>query len=205
MVRKVIQKVGSSPGWRVSVLTALIMVLGLETTFGALPARAERAWVRSEIRLNLRTGPGTQFRIVGVTKTGEGVTILDRGEDWTKIRVEQQDGVKEGWIPVGYLKPEPPPTIRLARAEGRVVALEKELATIQEEAEKLRKNNGILTTQEGEQQARIKELTMENMELRAGARYPEWITGAAILGAGMLAGAFMHRRSARRQPTRIRL
>ena len=41
------------------------------------PALAETAWVRSEVRLNVRTGAGTQFRIVGVVATGDSVDILD--------------------------------------------------------------------------------------------------------------------------------
>ncbi len=190
---------------RFSIIAATVFVVGMPLLFHAAPAHSEQAWVRREVRLNIRTGPGTQYRIVGVTKTNEEVSILERADGWTKIRVEQDDGAKEGWIQAGFLKPEAPPTIRLQLAEARVDALEKDLVALQEETEKLRKDSGILTTQAGEQQAKIKELTMENMELRAGARYPEWITGAAILGAGMLAGAFMHRRSARRQPTRIRL
>jgi hypothetical protein len=51
----------------------------------------------------------------------------------------------------------------------------------------------------------IKKLTVDNLELRAGARYPEWITGASILAAGMALGAMLHRSSGRRTPKRIRL
>jgi len=169
-------------------------------------AAAETGWVRSEIRLNVRTGPGTKYRIVGVAKTGDGVDILERSDDWTKIQVLDDEGKKtQGWIPEGYLNPVPPPTIRLAKAEARVTSLEEQLSGVQQEASKLRKNNQILSTQDGDQQGQIKQLTMENMELRAGARYPEWITGASIFAAGMLVGAVLHRNSVRRQPSRIRL
>jgi hypothetical protein len=43
------------------------------------------------------------------------------------------------------------------------------------------------------------------MKLHAGDRYPEWITGASILAAGMLLGSVLYRASTRRQQTRIRL
>lgn len=176
----------------------LLLLLSASSASGS-----EQGWVRGEIRLNLRTGPGTQFRIVGVAKTGDGVEILERAESWTKIRLLSEDEV--GWIPVGYLKPEPPPTLRLAEAEERATSLQEQLSELREETGKLRENNGILTAQDGEQQAEIKQLTMENMELHAGARYPEWITGASIFAAGMVLGAMLHRNSVRRQPTRIRL
>jgi len=188
-----------------SIGVLVLVVSGM--LLGAAPsALAETAWVRGEVRLNVRTGPGTQFRIIGLVSTGDEVDVVERGEDWTKIRVTDDDGeVKLGWIPEGYLRPDPPPTIRLSRAEDQVAALRGELDSLREETSQLRSDNQILTTQEGEQQSRIKQLTMENMELRAGARYPEWITGASIFAAGMVLGAWLHRNSARRQPTRIRL
>jgi len=153
-----------------SIGVLVLVVSGM--LLGAAPsALAETAWVRGEVRLNVRTGPGTQFRIIGLVSTGDEVDVVERGEDWTKIRVTDDDGeVKLGWIPEGYLRPDPPPTIRLSRAEDQVAALRGELDSLREETSQLRSDNQILTTQEGEQQSRIKQLTMENMELRAGAR-----------------------------------
>lgn len=169
-------------------------------------ALAEPGWVRGEVRLNIRTGPGNQFRIVGGVKTGDEVTVLERGEEWTKIQIRGEDGeIKAGWIPGGYLQSEPPASVQLEQVTGRMQTLEQELTTLKSESGKLRSDNEILTSQDGDQQSQIKQLTMENMELRAGARYPEWITGASIFAAGMVLGAWLHRNSARRQPTRIRL
>lgn len=182
-------------------VTAVVLLLA-----GGRPATAEQAWVRGEVRLNIRTGPGNQYRIIGLVKTGDAIDVLERGEDWTKIQIQQEDGsTKQGWIPGGYLNSEPPPTVQLERAQSRVETLEQELTTLKSETGKLRSDNEILTSQDGDQQSQIKQLTMENMELRAGARYPEWITGASIFAAGMVLGAWLHRNSARRQPTRIRL
>lgn len=182
------------------------LVAVLLVTLGVATSAAESGWVRSEIRLNIRTGPGTQYRIVGVAKTGDGVEIIERGESWTRIRLKNEAGeVKDGWIPEGYLKAQPPPTIRLQQAETRVIELEEEFGSLEAETDKLRKNNQLLTTQDSDQQSQLKHLTMENMELRAGARYPEWITGASIFAAGMLLGAMLHRNSVRHKPSRIRL
>lgn len=182
-----------------------LAVLGLLLGFGRA-ASAEAGWVRGEVRLNIRTGPGNQFRIIGAVKTGDEVAVLERGEEWTRIQIGTEDGEsKEGWIPAGYLQIEPPATVQLEQAVTRTEALEQELATLKSESGKLRADNETLASQDGNQQTQIKQLTMENMELRAGARYPEWITGASIFAAGMVLGAWLHRNSARRQPTRIRL
>lgn len=167
---------------------------------------AENGWVRGEIRLNIRTGPGTQFKIVGVAKTGDGVKVLERQEGWTKIRIPANSAQsKEGWIPKGYLKPTPPPTLRLAQAEEEVGRLSAELETLVQESDALRQKRDELTSADATQAAKIAELTQDNMRLRAGDRYPEWITGASILAAGMLLGSLIYRSSTRRQQTRIRL
>jgi len=136
-------------------------------------------------------------------RTGDEVEVQRKGDGWTKIRLVAED--KVGWIPDGYLQPEAPPGVRLEIAVTRASELETELEELRTEAEKLRKDNGILSGQDGQQQAKIKELTLQNMKLRAGARYPEWITGAAIFAAGMILGAILHRNSTRHKPTRIRL
>ena len=65
--------------WGVALLASAALL-----TMAGTEALAEQGWVRGEIRLNIRTGPGTQYRIVGGIKTGDGVGILDRRESWTK-------------------------------------------------------------------------------------------------------------------------
>lgn len=185
-------------GLAIFAAAALFLAAGAE-------ALADKGWVNRPVRIKVRKGASLNHKWWGVIESGHPVEILERGEKWTKIRTNIDGFERDGWIQVGYLRPEPPPTIRLERAETRVVMLEEELSELKGESTKLRDNNEILSTQDSDQQAKIKELTMDNMELRAGARYPEWITGASIFAAGMVAGAMVHRRSARRQPSRIRL
>jgi hypothetical protein len=67
------------------------------------------------------------------------------------------------------------------------------------------KTNEKLTSQDEGQRSEIDRLTRENYELRAGARWPEWIAGACLLSAGMIVGAILHRNSGRRPGPRIRL
>ena len=181
---------------------AIVAIATCVAALWAGAASAEYAWVRGEVRLNLRTGPGTQYRIVGVMQTGDGVSILKRAENWTQIRLE--DG-KEGWIPVGYLQPEPPPTVRLEQLEAQVVDLKQKLDATTTDADSLRESNTSLATRDSEQQSEIERLSLENLELKAGARWPEWITGGSILCVGMMLGALLHRNATRRPSSRIRI
>jgi uncharacterized protein YgiM (DUF1202 family) len=183
-----------------ALLTCGLLAAALVVPSGFV--HAESGWVKDELRLNLRSGPGTQYRIIGVIKTGDSAQILDRGDGWTKVRM---NGVDEGWLPAGYLQPDPPARIALSRSQARTSELEAALSALTGETQELRSTNSSLSETDEGQKSEIEHLTRENLELRAGARWPEWIAGACLLSAGMIVGAILHRNSGRRPGPRIRL
>jgi len=168
----------------------------------ALPAVAEPAWVSGEVRLNLRSGPGNQYRILGVLTTGDSLQVLERSEKWTKIRTAAGE---DGWIPGGYLNPQPPPAIRLEELEVEVASLRNVLESAESEASGLRRRSEELASNDSEQKTEIERLTKENYRLHAGERWAEWITGALVLSTGMALGALLSRISSRRGRQRLRL
>ncbi len=169
----------------------------------ALPATAaaERAWVKDEVRLNLRIGPDTKYKILGGLKTGDTVDIVARGDGWTQV----QFNGREGWIPAGFLQPEPPAGVQLERHLAETAELRERFSTLSTEVEELRSRNGELSSVEETQSEEIDRLTRENLELRAGARWPHWIAGASIFLAGSLIGIIVHWSTSRRTVRRIRL
>jgi uncharacterized protein YraI len=42
----------------------------------AQTAAAESGWVKGEVLLNIRTGPGTEYRPLGAISTGDRVEVL---------------------------------------------------------------------------------------------------------------------------------
>ena len=193
----------SSNPFRKASAQTLAMVVLAASLGAALPAAAENAWVKGEVRLNLRTGAGTQFRIVTGLKTGDKVAVLARNDSWTQVKVLESN--KVGWIPAGFLDAEPPPGLRLAQLEEEVNELRAQLTTTTEEASTLRTQNSEIAGRDGDQRSEIERLTHDNMRLRAGARWPYMIAGASILAAGMIVGAILHAMGGRRQRPRVRL
>lgn len=181
---------------------AFAILVGLLVGYIAASAAADAAWVKDELRLHVRSGPGNQFRIKRAITTGDRVQIVERGDGWTKVRMEDAE---EGWVPMGFLQPEPPAAMRLAQSEAQTTEFRGQLDSISERASALEETNAELASRDQEQRSQIDILTRENLELRAGARWPEWITGAGILGAGMLMGAILHSITGRRSRPRIRL
>jgi SH3 domain protein len=180
------------------LLGAVALAAGM---LSAPQANAETGWVDDQVRLNLRTGPGNQYRILTSIETGDSVEILARGDDWVQV---SKDG-KQGWVPDGFLNPEPPAKVKLARLESETAELRTRSKQFGDDTEKLRGENAQLATRESEQRAELERLTRDNMELRAGARWPEWITGACLLAVGMLMGAIVQSVNGRRARPRIRL
>ena len=166
-----------------------------------LASQAERAWVKDEVRLQKRTGPGTQFRILGAATTGDSFEVISRTEEWTQVR----DGEGEAWIPAGFLASEPPARVQLERHLAENTEMRESHAQLSGEVEELRTRSAELGERNTELDARLKQLERENIELRAGARWPEWIAGASILLVGGILGMILHASTARRQTRRIRL
>ena len=168
----------------------------------AEPARAASAYVKGEVRLNIRTGPSNEYRILGELHTGDRVEVLENGTGWTRVR----SGDREGWVPEGYLQDQPPAAVLLADAQARATELAARVQTLEAEATKLGDENRSFAERDTSQRSELETLTRENLELKAGAAWPERIAGAAILAAGMLIGWVIHVVASRRQrPPRIRL
>ncbi len=180
-----------------------IMTTTLLVVLPAAVSHAQKAWVTErEVNLTLRTGAGTQYRIIGGIKTGDSVTILSRGDGWTKVRTAES---KEGWVSEGFLQSNPPARVALSELKGDAEELRDQIETLSKETAELRGANDELTSNDSSQRVEIDRLTRENYELRAGARWPEWITGGIIVLVGMALGALLGRSAGRRRQQRIRL
>ncbi len=186
-----------------TLATLLPLVVIALTALLATSSQAQQAWVMDkEVNLTLRTGAGTQYRIIGSLTTGDVATILTRGEGWTKVRTEQG---REGWVSAGFLQASPPAQIELERLKHDTEELRRQVAELSGTTTDLRTSKDELESDKEEKRLEIDRLTREKYELSAGARWPEWITGAGIVLAGMALGALLGRSSGRRRQPRVRL
>jgi len=75
------------------------------TTF----ARAETITVTVS-EANIRSGPGTEYKIIGSAKRGENLKSIEKREGWIKFRLK---GGKEGWIAERLVVLRPAQTLRV--------------------------------------------------------------------------------------------
>lgn len=61
---------------------------------------AETVYVSEDFEITMRTGPGTDRKIISLIKSGKSLEILDKGEEWSNVRTTNG---KEGWVLNRYL------------------------------------------------------------------------------------------------------
>ena len=61
---------------------------------------AETVYVTEDFEITMRTGPGTDRKIISLIKSGKALEILDKGEEWSNVRASNG---KEGWVLNRYL------------------------------------------------------------------------------------------------------
>jgi len=210
-----------NPGWlntpmmrirnplrRTGIILASLCLLGL----GPETSHAEDAWVSGKVTLNLRRGPGTQYKILGKISAEAHVDILNSREGWREV---QPDEGRSGWIPSGYLVDTPPASIQLETVTAALAATKESLVQAQTEAaritnglrsrtEELESENLALESRDKNQVAKIDLLQAERDQLRADVRWREWLTGGGILLFGMALGAVL-RGNGRKKNSRVRL
>jgi SH3 domain protein len=67
-----------------------------------LPAAsvAETVYVSEDFEITMRTGPGSDRKIISLVQSGKALEIVEKGEEWSMVR---DHGGKEGWVLNRYL------------------------------------------------------------------------------------------------------
>ncbi|SHF66174.1 SH3 domain-containing protein [Devosia limi] len=79
-------------------LFRLVVAAGLTILAGATAAFAAPATATSNV--NLRSGPGTNYAVVGTLRTGQNVEVIECQDSWCFI----EDGNRSGWASSAYLQ-----------------------------------------------------------------------------------------------------
>jgi SH3 domain protein len=129
-------------------------------------SHAESMYVTDLIKLTLRSGPSTEYKILDVVESGQQVEILQPGEDWSLVRMA--DG-KEGYVLTRYLTPDPTHNVLLEQLQEKHKVLTQQAAALLEENTKLKEENkNLKSTLDSTQQASQK-LDKDYKELKAGS------------------------------------
>jgi len=86
------------------VLTVLLVLPAL--------AAAETVYVSENFEITMRTGPGTERKIISLVESGKALEMVERGDEWSLVRTASG---KEGWVLNRYLTSSQPSAMVLER------------------------------------------------------------------------------------------
>ncbi len=175
----------------------LLALLAMPT----LAAAEKLQYIDDEISVTVRDAPRNDATYLGVVKSGDRVTLIESlgPQSFAKIRTENGT---EGWVTARFLTDEPAAkdalsSVRreLSQAQSRIRSLETDLKTAQSELQKARPALE-LATENDRLRAQITELQRGAEEVRQRyneqkARRRTMLTGAGLVGAGILGGLIL--------------
>jgi len=138
---------------------------GLIAMLLATSATAETVYVDDVIYVPMRSGQGTQYRIIvpGV-RSGTPLEVLDRGEEHVRVRLP--DG-KEGWIAQRYITNEPIARDRLERVNEQLEEANRRVANFDDQISEVRNARDEYAREAEELASRNEELQRELEEITA--------------------------------------
>jgi len=111
------------------ITNILLLVCLMSASTFVQPACAETQYVTDMLILTLREGPGNEFNVIQILRTGMALDVLEEQEKYTKVRT--QNG-KEGWVSKQYLTSEAPKTILIEKLSGEVNTLKEKIERLEQ-------------------------------------------------------------------------
>lgn len=133
-----------------------ITLIGLLMIALAGDVYAEKMYVSNVIKVTLRTGPGTEHKVVQMLLSGNEVEVLDPGGDWSHVLATSG---KEGWILSRFLSPEMPSDLLLEVLQKKYDKLRIRAATLDEENKKYNEENQKLFVELAQTSTSLKKIS----------------------------------------------
>lgn len=130
------------------------------------------AYVSDEQQITVRSGKGTNYRILRSIESGTSVRVLtpDSGDGYTEVRLAD---AATGWVRSVYLQAAPIARHRLLRAERRLQRTIAENARLLEDTATLRRAVAEKTKRRARAREELQQMTTELQHLRTLTASPE--------------------------------
>lgn len=135
-----------------------IALLGFLIVF-ASSAIAQTRYVSDVLQIQLRSGPGTQYRIIKSLQTGTALALTDAASENGYVQVSV-DG-KTGWVASQYLMSTPSARVQLSKVEQELAQLKENASPTQKRLQSLEADNRRLNKALEDAQQLINDATRE--------------------------------------------
>lgn len=138
---------------------------------GSTSAFAETGYITDQLKITLRSGENTTFKVVRMLPSGTAVTILGRNSQTNYAQVRLADGTT-GYVLNRMILSERPARERLAEAEQQLVVLRQEPGKLSSQLADLQETHAVLQRKFTEMENENNTLKQELGRLNKVARDP---------------------------------
>jgi SH3 domain protein len=132
-----------------------------------LPCFAEDIYVTGVTKITMRTGPGTEHKIVAMLKSGTKLEIMEYQKDWSQVKTETGD---TGYVLSRFLTDKVPDALMVDQLKSSNEELKEKLKVLESENAELTERNATLLVIEG----KYNTLKQESADfLKLDAKYTE--------------------------------
>ena len=139
----------------------MLVLLGLMVV--ATTSAAETKYVTDDLNITLRTGPGTDRKIIAFPNAGDPLEVVTPGEEYTEVTTR---GGKQGFVLTRYLTDKEPARLVLARLEKQYNQLKEKYEELQQRSAQLSGDSKNLSGELGETKKQLEQVTTEYENLK---------------------------------------
>ncbi len=105
---------------------------------------SETMYVSTIRKITMRTGPSNDNKILEMLESGDSLTVLQSGKDWSLVQTAEG---KEGWVLAHLITKDKPEILLVESLQKENLALRQEITTIRDLNKTLNTKNSEITTE----------------------------------------------------------
>jgi SH3 domain protein len=146
------------------ILLKRIVFMGICVMCFSAVGFAETRYVTDLLKLPLRTGASTEYKILALIESGQRLEVVEPGDSWSRVRLTNG---KEGYVLNRYLVARPTSAVRLEQLQSKYTALRQQATTLIEENSRFKEENKTFSSSLAGNEKALKKLDRDYKELKA--------------------------------------
>ena len=148
------------------ILLKRIVFMGIGVMCFSAVGFAETRYVTDLLKLPLRTGASTEYKILALVESGQPLEVVEPGDNWSRVRLTNG---KEGYVLNRYLVAQPTSAVRLEQLQSKYTALRQQATALIEENNRFKEENKTFKSSVDSNEKALNKLETDYKELKAGA------------------------------------
>jgi SH3 domain protein len=148
-------------------MTKVVVYVLLGLLLAAATGFAETKYVTENLTVTLRTGPGTDRKIIAFPSAGDPLEVVTPGDEYSEVRAPNG---KQGYVLTRYLTNREPPARVLARLQLQYQQVVEKYDALKQRSSQLSGDNQGLSGELAKTQRELEKLTAEHETLKTESK-----------------------------------